>query len=90
MVGGATQTYATGYTGSVAPIEANTMDNSGFNTSGWPAQGTGEKTRGVQINANTVGFGRIGLSFWQRLSNTAPNTWVLQYSLDHTGATTGG
>ena len=90
MVGGATQTYATGYTGSVAPIEANTTDNSGFNTSGWPAQGTGEKTRGIQINANTVGFGRIGLSFWQRLSNTAPNTWVLQYSLDHTGATTGG
>lgn len=90
MVGGSTQTYATGYTGAVAPTEANTTDNSGFNTSGWPAQGTGNKTRGIQVNVNTAGYGRIGLSFWQRLSNTAPNTWVLQYTLDHTGASTGG
>ena len=90
MVGGSTQTYATGYTGAVAPTESNTTDNSGFNTSGWPAQGTGNKTRGIQVNVNTVGYGRIGLSFWQRLSNTAPNTWVLQYTLDHTGASTGG
>ena len=90
VIGGATSSYATGYTGTVLPTEANTTDNSGFNASGWPAQGTGSKTRGVQINANTTGFSRIGISFWQRLSNTAPNTWVLQYTLDHTGATTGG
>lgn len=90
VVGGATSTFATGYTGSTLPIETNTTDNSGFNSTGWPAQGTGSKTRGVQINANTTGYSRIGLSFWQRLSNTAPNTWVLQYTLDHTGAATGG
>ena len=90
VVGGATSSYATGYTGTVTPTEANTTDNSGFNASGWPTQGTGSKTRGVQINANSTGFSRIGISFWQRLSNTAPNTWVLQYTLDHTGATTGG
>lgn len=90
MVGGSTQTYATGYTGAVAPTETNTTDNSGFNTSGWPAQGTANKTHGIQVNVNTAGYGRIGLSFWQRLSNTAPNTWVLQYTLDHTGASTGG
>jgi hypothetical protein len=90
VVGGATSSYATGYTGTVLPTEVNTTDNSGFNTTGWPAQGIGSKTRGVQINANTTGFSRIGISFWQRLSNTAPNTWVLQYTLDHTGATTGG
>ncbi len=90
VVGGATSSYATGYTGTVIPIEANTTDNSGFNATGWPAQGTGSKTRGVQINANTTGYSRIGISFWQRLSNTAPNTWVLQYTLDHTGLTTGG
>lgn len=90
MVGGSTQTYATGYTGAVVPTETNTTDNSGFNTSGWPAQGIGNKTRGIQVNVNTAGYGRIGLSFWQRLSNTAPNTWVLQYTLDHTGASTGG
>jgi hypothetical protein len=90
VVNGATSSYATGYTGTVLPTEANTTDNSGFNATGWPAQGTGSKTRGVQINANTTGYSRIGISFWQRLSNTAPNTWVLQYTLDHTGATTGG
>lgn len=90
VVGGATSSFATGYTGTVVPIEANTSDNSGYNVSSWPAQGTGSKTRGIQINANSTGFSRIGISFWQRLSNTAPNTWVLQYTLDHTGATTGG
>ncbi len=90
VVGGCTSSYATGYTGTTLPVESNTTDNSGFNATGWPAQGTGTKTRGVQINANTTGFSRIGISFWQRLSNTAPNTWVLQYTLDHTGATTGG
>ncbi len=90
VVGGATFTYATGYTGTVLPVETNTTDNSGFNATTWPAQGTGSKTRGVQINANTTGYSRIGISFWQRLSNTAPNTWVLQYTLDHTGASTGG
>lgn len=90
VIGGSTSSYATGYTGATLPIEANTTDNSGFNATGWPTQGTGNKTRGVQINANTTGFSRIGISFWQRLSNTAPNTWVLQYTLDHTGATTGG
>ena len=90
VVGGSTYSYATGYTGTVLPIETNTTDNSGFNATGWPAQATGSKTRGVQINANTTGFSRIGISFWQRLSNTAPNTWVLQYTLDHTGASTGG
>jgi len=89
-VGGSTFTFATGYTGTILPVETNTTDNSGYNVTGWPAQGTGDKTRGVQINANTTGFSRIGISFWQRLSNTAPNTWVLQYTLDHTGATTGG
>jgi hypothetical protein len=90
VVGGCTSTYATGYTGATSPTESNTTDNSGFNATGWPSQGTASKTRGVQINANTTGFSRIGISFWQRLSNTAPNTWVLQYTLDQTGATTGG
>lgn len=70
-VGGSTFSFATGYTGTILPVEANTTDNSGFNVSGWPAQGTGNKTRGIQINANTTGYARIGVSFWQRLSNTA-------------------
>lgn len=89
-VGGSTFSFATGYTGTILPVETNTADNSGYNVTSWPAQGTGNKTRGIQINTNTTGFARIGVSFWQRLSNTAPNTWVLQYTLDHTGATTGG
>ena len=38
VIGGATSSYATGYTGTVLPTEANTTDNSGFNASGWPAQ----------------------------------------------------
>ena len=59
VVGGSTYSYATGYTGTVLPIETNTTDNSGFNATGWPAQATGSKTRGVQINATTTGFSRL-------------------------------
>ena len=84
-VGGTTSTFATGNIN-----DLNLSDNSGFNTSGFPAQSTNAKTAGIQINASTVGFNEVVLEFYQRLSNTAANTWVLQYTLDNTGVSTGG
>jgi hypothetical protein len=85
LIGGTTSTFATGNVS-----DPNTSDNSGLNVTTWPAQGTNPKTAGVQFDVSTTGFNRIGIEFWQRLSNTAANTWVLQYTLDNTGASTGG
>jgi hypothetical protein len=82
MVGGTTYTFATGYS-----LDANTADNSGLNTTNYPAQGTFPKSAGAQFNVNTVGFNGVNLEFWQRLSNTSANTWVLQYTLDKTNPT---
>lgn len=66
-----------------SPVDPNSTDNSGWQTTTWPAQGTNPKTAGIQINVNTTGYNGITLSFEQRLSNTAANTWVLQYTLDN-------
>ncbi len=85
LIGGTTSTFAAGYL-----ADPNLTDNSGLNLSTWPAQGTNPKTAGVQFEVSTLGFNKIGIEFWQRLSNTAPNTWVLQYTTDKTGVSTGG
>lgn len=85
LVGGATNTYAAGNT-----ADPETADNSGLQTTNYPAQGLASKTAGIQWNVNTIGFNNLQLDFYQRLSNTAANTWVLQYTVDHTGASTGG
>jgi predicted extracellular nuclease len=77
LIGGVTATYATGNGGGA--------DNSGRNTTTYPAQGTGDKTRGVEFAVSTVGFNAINFAFDLRHSNTSANTVVVQYSTD--GAT---
>ena len=84
-IGGINQTYATGYL-----TDPNLTDNSGMQTTNYPAAGTNPKTAGVQFDANTVGYNRLILEFYQRLSNSSANTWTLQYTLDNSGASTGG
>jgi hypothetical protein len=84
-VGGINQTYATGYLS-----DLNLTDNSGMQTTNYPAAGTNPKTAGVQFDVNAAGFNRLILEFYQRLSNTSANTWTLQYTLDKTGVSTGG
>ncbi len=79
LVGGATATYATGNGGGT--------DNSGRNTSNYPAQGTGDKTRGVEFAVSTLGFNAIQFTFDLRHSNTSSNTVVVQYSGDGTNFT---
>jgi hypothetical protein len=54
--------------------------NHAWQTSGYPLQGTNPKTAGVQFNVNTSGYSDIVFSFDQRISNSAANNWVLQYS----------
>jgi predicted extracellular nuclease len=71
LVGGTTATFATGNGG-----------GRGWNTTTYPAQGTGNKTSGVQFTVPTTGFKDIQVSFDLRHSNTAANTVVFQYSPD--------
>ena len=84
-IGGITQAFATGNS-----LDLNTIDNSGCQTNGYPSAGTSPRTAGIQIDASTVGFTNVAIDFYQRLSNTAANTWVLQYTLDNTGVSSGG
>ena len=55
-----------------------------WNTAGYPAQGTGSGTAGVQFDASTAGFFGISVSFDHRNSNTASRWSQLQYTLDGT------
>jgi hypothetical protein len=81
-LGGITFTYASGAAGGGSSDPAAV--NNAYNTTSYPAQGTAPKTAGVQIAVSTVGFQNIGFRFDQRLSNTANNTYVVQYTTDIT------
>ncbi|MBK7692449.1 MAG: hypothetical protein IPJ31_15550 [Bacteroidetes bacterium] len=79
-VGGTTFTYASGAANGGSSDTAAV--NNAYNTTGYPAQNTAPKTAGVQIACSTVGFQNIQFRFDQRLSNTACNTYVVQYTTD--------
>ena len=81
-IGGTTNTFAAG-----TLTDPNTTDNTAYNVTSFPTQGTNAKTAGIQINFSTVGLTNILLEFEQRLSNTAANTYVLQYTTDRTAST---
>jgi hypothetical protein len=53
-----------------------------WSSTGYPAQGTGDKTEGVQFMLSTVGYDSIMLSFDNRQSNTASKYLQVQYTLD--------
>jgi hypothetical protein len=57
-------------------------DNTGWNTSSYAAQGTGNKSRGVQFNVSTRGYSNIVVSWDQRPSNSASRYYRFQYSLN--------
>lgn len=82
-VGGSTGTFASG-DASGGSTDPNVGDDSAWNLTTWAAQGTGNKSRGAQFSVSTVGYTGVTVSFDQRLSNTAANTWRFQYSIDGT------
>jgi hypothetical protein len=73
---GTTSTFASG-TGSTDPA---TIDDSGWNTAGYPSRTSGNKTRGVQFNVSTIGFERIVITWDQRNSDGAGRYSRFQYS----------
>lgn len=82
-IGGTTFTYASGDANGGSSDPA-TGDDSGWNLTAFAAQGTGDKTRGLQANVSTVGFNSVIVNFDQRHSNTAARDVQFQYSIDGT------
>jgi hypothetical protein len=82
-VGGVTTTFASGVAG-VASSDPAATDNTAYNLSGFPAQSTGDKTAGIQLQVNTTGFSGLSLNFDSRNSGTAANELIVQYSTDGT------
>ncbi|MEJ5171229.1 MAG: hypothetical protein WHU10_09585, partial [Fimbriimonadales bacterium] len=70
LVGGTTSTFATGFGSAV-----------GWNTTTYPAQGTGNRTAGVEFRADLSGYRSIVVTWDQRHSNTSANTVSFQYTL---------
>ncbi len=80
LAGGTTATFASGVaSGGSSDPETTSPPNYGWNSTTYPAQGTAPKTAGVQFNVSTAGYENISFIFDQRLSNTAANTWMVQY-----------
>jgi len=81
LIGGTTATFATGSTGD--PASAGS-DNSGWNTTSYPAATMNNKTAGLQFNVNTVGKQNIIVSWDERVSNTGSKYVRLQYTTNGT------
>lgn len=62
-------------------------DNTGFQTTTFPALSTANKTAGLEVRTSTVGYDSIIVSWDQRHSNTSANTTRLQYTLDASATT---
>ncbi|MCQ8103492.1 VPLPA-CTERM sorting domain-containing protein [Methylomonas sp. SURF-2] len=81
LLGGISGSFSSGAANGGSSDPALT-DNSGWQTTGYAAQGTGDKSRGVQFNVSTVGLKDIAISYDLRHSNTSSRYELVQYSLD--------
>ncbi len=81
LIGGVTAIWSTGSTND----PATSTDDSGWNTSHYRTQSTGNKTAGVQFNVSTLGYSNIVVRWDHRVSSSASKYYRFQYSTD--GAT---
>lgn len=81
VIGGVTSAFGSGSAngGSSDPV---TTDDTGWQTTGYAAQGAANNTRGAQFNVSTIGFENIVISYDLRHSNTSARHEQVQYSLD--------
>lgn len=73
--------------GSSDPVNTNPNTDFAWGVTTYAASGTENKQRGIQINVATANYTGISLMFDQRLSNTANNTYVVQYTADRFATT---
>lgn len=81
LVGGTTATFASG-DASGGSSDPAVGDDSGWNTTNYAAQGTGDKTRGAYFAVSTVGYNNVVVSYDLRHSNTSSRYEQFQYSVD--------
>lgn len=81
IIGGISATWASG--GGNDP--ASSADDSAWQTKDYPAQGTGNKTAGVQFNVSTVGYSNVVVRWDQRATKTASKYYRLQFSANGSG-----
>ncbi len=82
LIGGTTSTFASGTSNGGSSDLAG--DNSGWNTTTYPATTSGNKTAGTQYLTSTAGFTGITVSYDLRHSNTSSRFETLQYTIDGT------
>jgi hypothetical protein len=80
VTGASPAAFASG-NGSSDPV---TTDDTGWQTTGYAAQGAQDRLRGVQFNVSTLGFQNIIFQFDQRHSNTSSRWAQVQYSTNGT------
>ena len=80
LVGGVTNPTGT-FAGS--PLDSGSP-NRGYQTTNYPAQGTGNLTAGIVFNTPTTGYMNITVQFDVRWSNTASKYLRFQYTTDGT------
>jgi endonuclease/exonuclease/phosphatase family metal-dependent hydrolase len=81
LIGGTTAAFATG--SSSDPSSSGT-DNSGWNTTSYPAATANNKSAGLQFNVSTLGKQNIVVSWDERVSNTGSKYVRLQYATNGT------
>jgi hypothetical protein len=79
LVGGTTSTFVSGDT---VHDPAGSSDNSGWQTTHYPAITSTNKSAGVRFDVNTQGYENISVSWYQRNSATASRYYRLQYTID--------
>jgi len=81
-IGGVTSTFASGSANGGSSDPAGSNDNSGWQTTNYAAQGTGNNSAGVQFLVSTLGYTNISLSYDLRHSNTSSRYERVQYTVD--------
>lgn len=83
LLGGTTATFASGFVNGGSGDTASS-DNAAYNTTNYPAQGSGSGTAGVEFKVSTVGFSKIQIKWSHRHSNTSSQYVQLQYTTNGT------
>jgi hypothetical protein len=76
-----TATFASG-DASGGSSDPATGDDSGWNTTGYPPQGVGNKTEGVEFKVDTTGYLDLKVTWDHRHSNTSSKYGQFQYTTD--------
>lgn len=84
IIGSVTPTFVSGALVAGAATGNATNDDSGLQTTNYPAQGTNNKTAGIEVAVSTVGKNGIKLAWLQRNSSTGSKFFRFQYSTNGT------